>query len=250
MNLIHRLFRVTGRELTHPPGGLAYNHHAQLRPSIGPLIAYGHALRPDFFFVQVGANDGQRDDPIHAYVERFRLRGILVEPQPECFKALQATYQHRPDLALVNAAVAAADGTMRLYKARSPDGSEPWVDLLASPDEATLRKTLGPRSRAVVEAIDVRAVRPATLLAEHRVARVDLLQIDTEGFDYEVLKLFDLPRLRPAVVQFEHRHLRRADWTAAVELLRGADYLISYNWYNTLACQRTFLPTEYDERYG
>jgi FkbM family methyltransferase len=245
MNIIHKLFRRLGRELTHPPKALAYNHLAQLRPSIGLIVTYLASLRPNFFFVQVGANDGKRDDPIHEYVERFRLRGILIEPQPKTFESLKATYAHRPDLVLVNAAIAPVDGKVTIYQARSPDGSEPWVDLLTSFDLTTLRKTLGPRSSALVEQVEVRAVSPATLLAEHTFNQVDLLQVDTEGYDYEVLKLFDLPLLRPSIVHFEHRLLKRADWESAIELLVSNNYMVSYNWHDTLACHRSLVPQEY-----
>ena len=36
---------------------------------------------------------------------------------------------------------------------------------------------------------------------------IDLLQIDTEGFDYEVLKMFDFNTYRPVIIQYEHFHL-------------------------------------------
>jgi FkbM family methyltransferase len=38
------------------------------------------------------------------------------------------------------------------------------------------------------------------ILAVHDVMRVDLLHIDTEGYDYRVLRQFDFDRFRPRVV--------------------------------------------------
>ena len=45
------------------------------------------------------------------------------------------------------------------------------------------------------------------LLAKHGVSRVDLLQIDTEGYDFEIIRMFDHAGVRPAVVRFEHLYL-------------------------------------------
>lgn len=36
-----------------------------------------------FFFVQVGANDGVNDDPLRACVLKYRLSGLLIEPLPD-----------------------------------------------------------------------------------------------------------------------------------------------------------------------
>lgn len=36
--------------------------------------------RPDFFFVQIGANDGRLDDPLRDSILRHNWRGVLVEP--------------------------------------------------------------------------------------------------------------------------------------------------------------------------
>jgi FkbM family methyltransferase len=250
MNIVHKLFRSLGRELTHPPKALAYNHLAQLRPSIGLLLTYLVSQRPNLFFIQVGANDGKRDDPIHEYVERFRLRGILIEPQPKTFESLKATYAHRPDLVLVNAAIAPVDGVANLYTVATGGENNGSADLLSSFDVGTIKKHVENWPGAVIQSVEVKTIAPSTLLANHSDGLVDMLVIDTEGYDYEALRIFDIPNLRPRIIQFEHRHLSRRDWESAVDLLVRCDYLVSYNWHNTIACNRNLLPPEYDERYG
>jgi len=35
---------------------------------------------------------------------------------------------------------------------------------------------------------------------------VDLLQIDTEGFDWNVLKMYDFNYFKPVIIQYEHCH--------------------------------------------
>jgi len=52
----------------------------------------------DFYFIQVGAFDGDTFDPITHYVKRYKLSGALIEPQQEPFSVLKANYQNHPQL--------------------------------------------------------------------------------------------------------------------------------------------------------
>jgi hypothetical protein len=46
------------------------------------LLAKVSAQRPDFFFVQIGANNGLTDDPLRQFVTKYHWHEVLVEPQP------------------------------------------------------------------------------------------------------------------------------------------------------------------------
>jgi hypothetical protein len=34
-------------------------------------------------FIQIGANDGIKNDPVHAFIKKYYWTGILVEPIPK-----------------------------------------------------------------------------------------------------------------------------------------------------------------------
>ena len=70
------------------------------------VLAVEAAADHDFFFVQIGANDGVRNDPLWETVTRLRLRGLLVEPVPDLFARLKANYSDCPNLLFEQAAVA------------------------------------------------------------------------------------------------------------------------------------------------
>ena len=53
----------------------------------------------------------------------------------------------------------------------------------------------------------VPCLRVETLLARHGIVRTDLLIIDTEGWDWRVLRQFDLRALQPWLILVEHQHL-------------------------------------------
>ena len=70
---------------------------------------------------------------------------------------------------------------------------------------------------------------------------IDLLQIDAEGFDAAVVRMaLEMP-VRPSCINFEHKHLKRADRRPLFDLLQASDYLVSYDEWNILALQKVSL---------
>lgn len=53
---------------------------------------------------------------------------------------------------------------------------------------------------------------------------IDLLQIDTEGYDFEILKMFNFLEIKPKIIRYEHVNLSRADIQAAISNLRSFGY--------------------------
>jgi FkbM family methyltransferase len=175
----------------------------------------------DFFFVQVGANDGIRVDPIRKYIVEFHWRGILVEPQPKVFDTLRENYRSEPQLHFENAAIAEQDGTLTLYcldeSVDLPVGSA-W----ASFKKDNVRRFLS--KDAPVNEFQVPAVSMSTLLAKHGARSVDLLQIDTEGYDGKVLKSWMETGINPAVIRFEYPLLSRAELHSCLSALADRGY--------------------------
>ena len=54
--------------------------------------------------------------------------------------------------------------------------------------------------------------------------RVDLVQIDAEGFDWPIIRSIDFARLRPAIIRFEYRNMPARDADACLELLAAHGY--------------------------
>jgi len=59
---------------------------------------------------------------------------------------------------------------------------------------------------------------------EFEVPKVDLLHVDTEGYDYEILKLYPFEIYKPQIVIFEHSHLSSDDHVAARGFLKKLGY--------------------------
>jgi FkbM family methyltransferase len=156
----------------------------------------------DFFFIQIGAHDGLHNDPVRPFVMRYHWRGILVEPQPRIFKRLVANYKTEPQLIFENAAIASQNGKIALYAFR---------ETAALPDHATMLASLyrdalvnnGHNYKGEIEEISVPAITMNELIAKHHVKQIDLLQIDTEGYDFNIIMMLSDVESKPAIIHFE-----------------------------------------------
>jgi len=195
-------------------------------------------VRP-FTFVQVGAFDGVTHDRLFEHVRERGWHGVLVEPQLRYFQRLVQNYGDLDGLTFINAAVDRERGSRELYCYRDVRG-EPLdsVGGLASFSRERLVKALRDMGERAPRGIDivstpVRCVTFEDLLAD--IDYVDLVSIDVEGYDLEILKLFDLARFAPAIIRFEHVHLSRSEWDEAVKLLARHGYRVLREEHDTTA---------------
>jgi FkbM family methyltransferase len=189
------------------------------------------AERGDFFFIQIGAHNGKDGDPIRKYVTSRHWKGILVEPQPQVFRELVANYRQEPQLVLENAAIAEKDGTAEMYVPRGANGAS--ATLLASFSKEVLVRRVG--RNTPIDTIPVPTLSFKTFLSKHRVSHVDLLQVDAEGFDYEIIRMFDYSLAKPTIIRFEHIHLSRAHRRQCTEFLKSLGYRLAKNQIDTIA---------------
>lgn len=204
-----------------------------LGAAIDHLVAMG-GNRPTF--VQIGAHDGLRSDPLSDLIGRHGMSGLFVEPQAEPFARLRERYAGAPGLSFAQAAVTEADGPVTLYT----DPSRMTLGTL-TPDRNMMRGRAG---SAVETTVVGRTF--ASLAAEHHVERCDVLQIDTEGHDYAILEQVALDDLDVKIVNMEYFCLPVAERRAAGELLQGTGFGLFYGQMDLLAVRLDV----FGERFG
>ncbi len=213
--------------------------NAELDVTLDLVLASYRRTKDDVFFLQVGAFDGTSGDPLSPLIEKHSLTGVLVEPQREFFDRLCSNYaRFGPSrFTFVNAAVGAKDGTSPLYKIKPWPNAPEWVHQHASFDRDTVMKLRNviPHVESLIEVEHVRSLTFTTLFKEIGREQVDLLQIDAEGYDAELLRLFDIPRRKPAIVRFEHINLNKQDQERCLTLLVDQGYRIAICGADTLA---------------
>jgi FkbM family methyltransferase len=221
--------------------------------SLTGLIDFFSATRKRIAVVQVGANDGVTNDPLHRFLMRDGWQGVLLEPQREVFeKALVPAYRNHPRIKLENAAIAAETGTKALYKiafstARWATGLATFekksiVNLIRSGyvDQRAKEEGVVPpaSAEAYISTEEINTITFGQLLAKYGLTEVDVLAIDTEGFDFEIIKLFDLNALKPDMILFENIHLPAGEYEACKRHLASFGYKLYQKGPNTIALQR------------
>lgn len=173
-------------------------------------------LRDDFFTLNIGANNGVDNDPIHPFLMMYPgWTGLAVEPEEANFRELCANIARFPGITPVRAAIARQDRP--LYRVADESGCDmAWVSQICSFDRDYVARSLaGMRLMApagtvtddaeahIVADRDAPCLPLAALLSRYRVERVDFLNIDAEGEDFRIFEDFDLERYRPAIVCVE-----------------------------------------------
>jgi FkbM family methyltransferase len=186
-----------------------------------------------FFFVQVGANDGKANDPIHPYVTKYGLSGIAVEPQADVFALLKKTYEGFKGVRCVHAAIAKETGKKPFYTVKESLKTKDnfsRVTGIASFDKEVFRKTVRnklPPGAAVDDYVQetlIDTLSFADLARNYGIERIDLLQLDCEGYDYEILKTFDFGRFSPSLINLESMHFSEAVRAECEALLASRGY--------------------------
>lgn len=183
----------------------------------------------DFYFVQIGAHDGFTNDPINRYVKRYSWRGLLVEPVKKMFDRLKSNYRYQKGLIFENVAVSTKNEVKKLYKIRQgAEGVPDWCDQISSfmPEVILRHEKLVPSIRENLIAEETVCVTLNDLLQKHRIKNIDLLQIDTEGFDFDIIKSLDFNVFRPRIIRYENFHLRGQDKEECAALLKKNGYFI------------------------
>ena len=238
--LVKAEFRRLGYSVQRLPSPAADPRFA-LNIDFEYVLAHHLAGRADprpFFFVQVGARDGVNDDPLYRHVREKKWHGILVEPQPEPFGRLLENYEGSEGLTFVNAAIAEEAGVRTMYVISDATGT-PIEELggVASfreePPSAFHAKMGSHYPGSSVGTVVAACTTFADVLSD--VAYLDLLQIDVEGYDMQLLKLFDFARIKPTIVRFEHRHVPPSELDEAFLLLARHGYLMVREEYDVTA---------------
>ncbi len=216
--LIHRIKRQLLRKRN-----VAYNF----------LDEYSRARGRRLTFIQIGANDGLRNDPVREFVVRDEWTGVFIEPLPTVFDALQQNYRYltgRRKLAFENVAISADTTPLPFYtfqeKYLAQLSSEDRLDMLrkSSFDKDHVAKFA--RHPDDLRQVDVPCTSITRIVEQHfPLGTLDLLVIDAEGHESTILRSIDFASARISAIFFESRHLG-AEREPVMNLLKVHGYIV------------------------
>ncbi len=128
--------------------------------------------------LDIGANKGQTVQKLLDVIPHAKI--LAIEPYIDAFTELQKRYGQDSRVKLLNLACGAETGTMMLHTfagsvLNSLLEQTPALNLASKPSESTGK-------------VKVKTVTLNELLPTQKIERVDLLKIDTQGYDLEVLR--------------------------------------------------------------
>ena len=176
------------------------------------LHHYGRKGDP-MFNVSIGSCDGTFHDTISAYMNMYRWKGMFVEPIPDAFNAL--TKYVRGELAegCILENVAVSDTARKEVMCYIPwskietDGLHEAIVGMGSFIPPKNGFETDPETKLLLEEhgdiIEVDVVTADHLLEKNGIEKIDFCTVDTEGYDFEVFKSFNIEKYKPKVIKFE-----------------------------------------------
>jgi FkbM family methyltransferase len=159
-------------------------------------------------FIQIGANDGRRADPLRVFIDEYAWTGMMFEPLSTNFADLQRHRGNFPLLRLRQAAIDVSAGRRFVYDlaptatAHLPD----WTRGLGSFSRERLVQVTREHGlpETAILAEEVETITWAQVWQEFGPHPCDLLVLDTEGYDMTLLHTAGLAQHRPRLILFEH----------------------------------------------
>jgi FkbM family methyltransferase len=183
------------------------------------------------FFMEIGAWDGITCDFFYPLVKKHKISGILIEPLEDIFLKLKENYAYHNKIFFENIAVAEKDCIKPLYFILSNSQT-------TTPAYASLKKEVTQEGVAYLQRNNilpaggssqyilskpVQCLSISTIIKKHKLNKIDILQIDTEGYEYEILKSTPFDKIKPRAIRCEYLNLNRLDYQNSINLLKKTD---------------------------
>jgi FkbM family methyltransferase len=188
-----------------------------------------------FNFVQIGANDGVSFDFLYDFVIKRNSQGVVIEPVKEYFNELVHNYKNFDSIVKVNVAVHPSEKQVFINKISStavnkyPD----WVKGIASLDANHHLKTGIDSNDIIKESVNADSLMNI-LNKSLSSFDVDYFQVDTEGFDFEIIKMVDFSILNPKIIKYESVNLTSIEQQKLKLLLTNFGYYLFHEGIDTV----------------
>ncbi|MEM1275845.1 MAG: FkbM family methyltransferase [Pseudomonadota bacterium] len=234
-NLVRKILAVAGYEIRRADRLIDLDSKFGIE-LLGPLVTQMASLREaPLRLMQVGANDGQSQDPVRALLTdaTLEIEAALIEPLPPQFKALDALYQGAKGVRCFNCAISASGANLPFYVVQGADRHEEF-SLVASFDRVSVETSVqmmaaSPEERAAlsIETIDVPCRTVRQIAEDMRWDEIDVLVVDAEGYDQIIVATALNDGFLPRLIVCEIVFFTPAQFTAFTQDLRKRGYQIA-----------------------
>lgn len=222
-------------------------YHRHFSPAIHPINVAIDAIteKAGFSVIQIGAFIGNTDnDPLFRTLgERLReVHGklIVIEPVRTFYEKLVENYKGVPGVVFENVAISDHSGPAAFYRLGVDPvahGYPAWLSQLGSLKEERMTELwdqyeadkrlkdfyLAHRVQETVQCITF-----TELMSRHNLTKVDLLQVDVEGYEFEILRTIDFRKWPVRFVNYECVLLHKGKANAETLMREWGYRLVDY----------------------
>ena len=186
------------------------------------FIRLSHAYGPQQFAL-IGANDGITDDPIYPFVLDYGWKGVAVEPVRAYFEQLRQHYERKP-VRCLNIAVHESAREMDFFylEDRVNRPLPAYAKGIGSFDKAQVRQLAKevPDGESYIKSDRIACLTLCEVLSQSGTGSIDVIVIDTEGYDSQVVRMINFNRWTPRAIVFEHKLLNQFDLESTLAELK------------------------------
>ena len=194
------------------------------------------------YLVQIGSNDGKRFDSLNKFIKKYSPHALLVEPIEKDFIDLKNNYKDQKNISFENSAISVNDTIKYLYRVNDTKLKyyDEHIKGITSFDIKHLIKHGVSKSHIIKQ--HVSSISIDKLLRKYLFNQLDLLFIDTEGYDGEiVIDFLSKMNLRPIII-FEYIHINHEIFKKLLEKLINKKFYF-YKIDENILC----FPTEFGD---
>jgi FkbM family methyltransferase len=161
--------------------------------------------KQDFYFVQVGANDGLMNGSLNPLIRKYGLRGCLVEPMPAVFNMLKHNYRDQPQLDFRNVMIGERDGDAPIHRLKRDDPVpyEFFHGLARQDTDYSHKRAKSAGLENYIDTVHCRMVTFESLMADLPVCHVSMLYVGTEGTDDQIVDAAFGADVFPPIINYE-----------------------------------------------
>lgn len=171
-----------------------------------------------FGLVQIGAHNGSKIKDRITQVCKDKKNVLLIEPVPYLFGQLEKSFSDCENVFLDNCAISDSNESKDLFYVETENlhNKPPWTSELSSFSKSHIlnhnfyaesRKEWDEVQESEIKSISLECKTFSDLCFKYDISSIDLLQVDTGGHDFDILKTLDPKGVLPKKIVFERKHM-------------------------------------------
>lgn len=203
-------------------------------------------LIPKGTILVIGGNDGLSFDNLFQQISSSQINGLVLEPSQKYYNLLKRNLENFPNLVLLPIALHMTGRNLPLYQLNEQGLKKMpnWGQGLGSfSKDHLLQYDCLTESDLEVEWVQTKSFMQ--VIEENCLKKVDYLQIDTEGFDGEIIKMIDFKCFNTRLLKFEWANLSSKEIEEIKVILKKEKFFLDFHGGDCLGYSQSVNPWFY-----